>query len=452
MNKLWGSIAFRLALICGALVIGSITVFALVFYIGTVGVLNEQIDLNIVSISQRLIKTYERNGLEALQREINSNLNDKTDSETEIYFLESPGGQKIVGNLSSVKLQGPLEKPLDQKINRDGRRIAARLLLHKLPDGSLLVVGRYMQDLNKIESLVWRTIFAGMITAVVLAVGGTFFFRFQLECRVGAIRRSVEEIEAGDLTKRIPIPKVDDEFARLGGELNRMLDKIEHLMDGVRHISNTVAHNIRTPLGRIRGYLDEALRTGADPAQLTKAASISIEQVDALTVVFDKLLQIAEYESLTRRRPFNSVALREIIINVVELYDAMAEAHGITLMTKIEGNPQANGDKDLLATAFANMIDNALKYGARSVTIGVQEIIESKIVSVQVRDDGPGIPAEEREKVIQRFYRCDHTVPGSGLGLSIVSAIAHLHGASLHFHDDNPGLMVCFDLPIISSF
>jgi signal transduction histidine kinase len=282
----------------------------------------------------------------------------------------------------------------------------------------------------------------------VLAISGTILFRYLLERRVGSIRQTVEEIEAGNLTKRIPLAGVEDEFSRLSHEMNHMLDRIEHLMDGVRHVSNTIAHNLRTPLGRIRGHLDEAIRAPADTARLAEAAEFSIEQVDALIIILDKLLQIAESESGTRRRPFEAVSLREVITNVVELYDAIAEEQGITLFTKIEGDPKTFGDRDLLASALANLLDNALKYGGRSVVINVSETPERGTVSMVVQDNGPGIPPEERPKVTQRFYRLDQSVPGTGLGLSIVAAIAHLHGAALQLEDAFPGLLVRVILPL----
>lgn len=452
MVRLWGSVAFRLALVCGVLVVGSITVLATVFYFGTVGVLDRGVDRKIGLIIQRLTSDFETRGLEGLQSEIQDALNDRVDSDTEIYLLVSPDGQKIDGNLSTwTDRKAPLDQMINRDVIREGRPSVGRLILHKLPNGSLLVVGRDMKDLNDIAQLVWRTIGVGIAVALGLAIGGTILFRRQLERRVGAICRTAEEIEAGNLSQRIPISGVEDEFARLGGDINRMLDRIEHLMDGVRHVSNTIAHNLRTPLGRIRGHLDEALRAGGKATRLAEAAEFSIEEVDALIIVLEKLLQIAEAESGTRRQPFEPVTLREVVMNVVELYDAIAEDRGVTLVTEIEGDPKTLGDKDLLASALANLLDNALKYGGRSVTIGVHATLQAESVTLTVRDDGPGIPLEERPKVIQRFYRLDHRIPGSGLGLSIVAAIAHLHDAALHLEDAAPGLLVRIVLPLIDS-
>jgi signal transduction histidine kinase len=447
MIRLWKSVAFRLAVFCGALVIGSVTIFSTIFYFGTIRVLIQDVDRKITSISERLSDKFETRGLEALHGEIDAMLSDKFDVDTEIYYLAGADGRKITGNLSDWnELSPPLDRSIDRNVLRDGKPSSARLLLHKMPDGSLLIVGRDMKDINEITYLVWRTIGIGCVVALMLAVGGTIIFRYLLERRVGAIRKTVEEIEAGRLDKRIPISGVEDEFARLSREMNRMLDRIEHLMDGVRHVSNTIAHNLRTPLGRIRGHLDEALRN-ADASRLANAAEFSIEQIDSLIAVFDKLLQIAESESGIRRQPFKTVALKEVVTDVVELYDAIAEEKGITLVANIEGNPTTPGDKDLLTSALANLLDNAFKYGGHSVAISARVTPDAETVTVVVQDDGPGIPPDERSKVIQRFYRLDQNVPGTGLGLSIVDAIAHLHGASLHLEDASPGLLARLVLP-----
>ncbi len=452
MTKLWRSVAFRLALFCGMLVIGSTAVFSVIFYFGTIRKLDQEVDQKIVTISERLANNFEDKGFEALQREIQALLTDKFDVDTEIYFLGGPDGQKVVGNLSGWKeITAPFDHPINRDVIRDGFPSSARLVLHKLPNGAVLVVGRDMKDLNGIAKLIWRTIGIGGVIALVLAIGGTILFRYLLERRVSAIRQTVGEVEAGNLAKRIPVSGVEDEFARLSDDMNQMLDRIEHLMDGVRHVSNTIAHNVRTPLSQIRGHLDESLRAGANALRLTEAAEFSIAQVDDLIIVLDKLLQIAESESGTRRQPFKPVVLREVVTTVVELYDAIAEAQGIVLTTNIEGDPKTFGDKDLLASALANLLDNALKYGGRSVTVCVRETPEAETVSLAVQDNGPGIPSEERPRVIQRFYRLDQRVPGTGLGLSIVASIAHLHEAALHLDDAGPGLLARIVLPLCVS-
>jgi signal transduction histidine kinase len=221
-----------------------------------------------------------------------------------------------------------------------------------------------------------------------------------------------------------------------------MLDCIEHLMDGVRHVSNAIAHDLRTPLGRIRSRLEEALRPDENREQLADTARFTIQQVDELIQMLDRLLQIAEAESGARRESFTPVPLAAVVSDVVELYDATAEAEGITLVSEIKGNPAALGDRNLLASAVANLVDNALKYAGSGASVRVRAIQDRDTVSIVVHDNGPGIPAAERSRVVDRFYRLDHSrsLPGNGLGLSIVTAIASLHWGKLYLDDANPGL------------
>jgi len=266
---------------------------------------------------------------------------------------------------------------------------------------------------------------------------------------MAAIRRTALEIEAGDLSRRIPVSGADDEFNRLSRDVNHMLDRIQRLMHGVRDVSNAIAHDLRTPLGRIRSQLDEMLRPGATPEQLREAAKASIDRIDELIVVFDKLLQIAEAESETRRQSFQPVVLKDILTEVVELYDATAEANGVTLIVDVVGGPTTLGDKALLASATANLLDNALKYGGSAATVRVEAREELQTVSIIVRDQGPGISPEERTKVVARFYRLDSSrgLPGNGLGLAIVTAISCLHGGRLSLEDGAPGLIARIELP-----
>jgi len=450
MNRLWGHVAFRLALGYGLLALGSMCVVSAAFYFGTVGVLARGTDGNLISLSQRLARHYESRGGEGLRQEIQQLLVDGIDQDTEVYLLVAPDGRKIVGNISGWTLgMAPLDRLTDLKVVRDGRPSLSRLLPRLLPDGSILVVGRDMQDRREIEQLVWRALLAGGAVALLLAIGGALLFRRQLEHRVGAIRRTALEIEAGDLSRRIPVSAVDDEFARLNRDINHMLDRIEHLMDGVRHVSNAIAHDLRTPLARIRSRLEEALRPAESMTELAGTARFAIQQIDELIKVLDKLLQIAEAESGARRQSFTPVRLALVLSDVVELYDAAAEAEGITLVNETEDDPVTFGDKNLLASATANLIDNALKYAGAWATVRIRTTKERDIVSVVVQDDGPGIPAAERSRVVDRFYRLDQSrsLPGNGLGLSIVTAIASLHSGKLYLEDANPGLIARMILP-----
>src|SRR6516165_11414758 len=326
MARFRGTVAFRLALGYGLLAIGSMSVISAAFYFGTVGVLSRSTDAKIISISNRLADHHETRRDEGLRQEIQQLLADGIEQDTEVYLLVAPDGRKMAGNISGwTTAAAPLDRLTDANVTRNGRPSLSRLLPRLLPDGSVLVVGRDMEDQREIEQLVWHALLGGGAVALLLAIGGALLFRRQLELRVGAIRRTAREIGAGDLSRRIPTSGVEDEFARLNGDINHMLDRIEQLMGGVRHVSNAIAHDLRTPLGRIRARLDAALSRDRTVPALTDAARTAIQQVDELIQMLDRLLQIAEAESGARRQSFAPVPLASVLSDVVELYDATAE-------------------------------------------------------------------------------------------------------------------------------
>jgi signal transduction histidine kinase len=449
MSRLWRTVAFRLALGYALLAIASMSAISGVFYYGTVGVLARSTDGKLFSVSKRLTGHFESRGVEAVRQEIEQLLRDGIEQDTEVYLLLAPDGRPLVGNITGWTMtSAPVDRFTDLKVVRNNRPSLSRVLPQVLSDGSILVVGRDMQDQREVEQLVWRALLTGGAVALPLAILGALLFRRLLEHRVGAIRRTARQIEAGDLSRRIPISGVEDEFARLNGDINNMLDRIEHLMDGVRHVSNAIAHDLRTPLGRIRSRLEEALLPGTG-TQLADTARFAIEQIDELIRMLDMLLQIAEVESGARGQPLTSVPLTAALSDVVELYDASAEAAGLTLESEIDGNPIALGDRNLIASAAANLIDNAVKYAGGGATIRVRATQERATVSILVQDDGPGIPPAERSRVIERFYRLDQSrsLPGNGLGLSIVAAIASLHRGKLYLEDASPGLAARIVLP-----
>jgi signal transduction histidine kinase len=450
MTRLWASVVFRLALGYGILVIGSMSVISAVLYFGTVGVLQHGTDAKLELIASRLTGHFHSRGAGALRHEIDRLLADGIDQDTEVYLLTGPDGRKLAGNLAGWT-PNPAELGAfeDRGVIRDGRPSVSRLLTRRLPDGGMLVVGRDMRDRYEIERLVWQALAVGLVVALLLAASGALVFRRLLEARFATIRRTAREIEAGDLSRRIPVRGVEDEFGRLVGDINNMLDRIEHLMDGVRHVSNAIAHDLRTPLGRIRGALDEALRRGTGAAALGVAARAAIAEIDELIRVFDRLLQIAEAESGTRRQSFAPVLLDPVIADVVELYDAAAEERGSALLREVDPAAATLGDRNLLASAVANLVDNALKYAGPGATVRACARCRRETIEIIVEDDGPGIPGPDRPRVVERFFRLDASrhLPGNGLGLSIVAAIAQLHGGALHLEDATPGLRARIALP-----
>ena len=444
----WSSIAFRQALIFGALVVVTMTVLLVIFYVQTVGVWQRRIDSQINTTTQRLVNYHEKRGSAALATHINSLLGDGIDSDTEVYTLVGSDGHVVAGNLAVTgDITSPTHGISEHRVVRAGRASTSRLRVTRLDDGSTLIVGRDMQDQHELQQLIRGAILSGAIVTLLMAVVGALLFRRQLERRIGTIREIAVHIERGDLAQRVPISAQQDEFARLSRDINAMLDRIHALMEGVRHVSNTIAHNIRTPLSRVLARLYTA-QNAANPAQaLPEAVGAVIAEIQDLNVVFDKLLRIAEVEAGARRQTFGAVSLNAVAVNALELYDAVAEAKGLTLTHTLDVQPVVTGDGDLLANAVANLIDNAVKYTPSGGTIHVDTRCEGASVTLSVRDNGRGIPAEERTRVGARFYRLDRTLPGWGLGLAIVLAIARLHGGNLQLEDAGPGLIARLVLP-----
>ena len=448
MARLWDSVTFRIALIYGVLVVASLTLISIVFYFGTVQIQSRTTDQRLITSSASLTSEYESQGTAGMEKEIEHLLNDGVYQDTEVYQLLDPKGRKLAGNLTAwPAADTPFDTPVTQQVIRYSSPSSSRLLWHRLPDGAVLAVGRDLRDKDRVRMLIVRSLAVGICIALLLAFGGAYLVRRLITRNIATIRHTAQDIQAGNLHRRIPVAPADDEFMRLSRDINQMLDRIEQLMDGVRHVSNTIAHNLRTPLGRIRAQLDEALRHHRETSPVSEAATAAIQEIDALIVVFERLLQIAEAESGTRRRPFETVPLDALVTDVVELYDAMAETRGMTLTSEVHGGPTVLGDRHLLSAAVANLVENAIKYADGSPAIQVVVDEAPHQVSITVEDKGPGVPARELGRVTERFYRLESRQPGSGLGLSIVTAIAYLHQGQLQLEDAGPGLRARIVLP-----
>jgi signal transduction histidine kinase len=270
--------------------------------------------------------------------------------------------------------------------------------------------------------------------------------------RVEEVNRTAERVIAGNLSDRVPRLGTSDEFDQLAANLNGMLDQIERLMAGMREVTDNVAHDLKTPLARLRARLELALLGPADAPAQADAIRAAIEEADRLLATFNALLSIAEAEAGARRQPPETIELAEIARAVTELYQPLAEERGFAMRLESTPGILIRGDRHLLSQAVANLLDNALKYGAP--TAGGGEIViavsrQDGHAVLEVRDRGPGIPETERDAVFDRFVRLEpsRSTPGNGLGLSLVRAVAHRHNATVTLADNRPGLRVRLDFP-----
>lgn len=258
---------------------------------------------------------------------------------------------------------------------------------------------------------------------------------------------------SGDLSRRVPVTGRNDDFDQVADNLNQMLDRIQMLMEDVRRVSDNIAHDLRTPLARLRQHLEQA-RLQEDPS--SKSAinlEQSIKEADSLLITFNALLRIARIEAGQVKAGFADVNFTLLLDDIVEFYEPLVEEKNQALEKTLEANIVSSGDRDLLFQAFANVIENAIKYTPNNGNLSVSLIKLSTNLIVTIADNGPGIPASERENVFRRFYRLDQSrsSSGNGLGLSMVSAVISLHNGTITMEDNTPGLRIVVRLPLIAN-
>jgi signal transduction histidine kinase len=367
------------------------------------------------------------------------------------YLLQAPDGEVIAGNMAAIdpkpglqSLEWTHQAPERHSIGGiRGRGIV-------LPDGAYLFVGISDYQLGEVREVIQRTSLLGLGVTVVLAVAGGLATSYGVLRRVEVVSRASRAIMAGDLAQRMTLRGTDDEFDHLSSSLNAMLDRIQDLMLGLQQVSSDIAHDLRTPLTRLRQRLELARRREDTVEGLHIAVDGAIDNVDAILETFGALLRIAQIEAGTRRSGFQPVSLSVLLSGLTEAYQPVAEERAQKLDAQIAPDLWVVGDWDLLTQMFANLIDNAMVHSATGADLAVEAVSAPGGVQVMVSDNGPGIPPQYRQAVLQRFYRLDRsrTTPGSGLGLSLVSAVASLHNATLVLADNEPGLRCLLLFPI----
>ncbi|WP_254924427.1 sensor histidine kinase [Bordetella genomosp. 4] len=427
------------------------TLILIVFiYVQFIGALRTEYARQITATAQRLMVTYEEGGPEDLISAIELTLSDRIDSPREIYLLLDKDGRKLAGNLTNIPLSSATSTEVfDAEVIQDGIPARGHLKVQTLAQGETLVVGQDLSEIRDITALIGRATAAAIFLAVLLVLLGTYLFRRELAYRVSHIRRTTQQIGAGQLSKRISPPTSEDEFTLLNRDINTMLDRIELLMKSARHISDTIAHNLRTPLTRIVGGLRAAQRPDASMTEVLEANQRAIEGIENLNILLERLLQIAEMEAGIRRRSFRSCELNAIVTDVMEMHEALAEEKGVALHSSNLDNVTLSGDVNLLASALANLLHNAIKYATSQVEVDVVKHGDAALITIE--DDGPGLPATEYEHLGKHFYRLDPSSEGHGLGLTSVMNIVALHGGTLSFADAQPGLRVSLSLPLDST-
>ncbi|MDB5360721.1 MAG: two-component sensor histidine kinase [Rhodospirillales bacterium] len=364
--------------------------------------------------------------------------------------LFAEDGEVLAGNLAAL----PPDLPIDGTAHRiavrrtDGDAPGLRqgvLAAHVRPDGSVVVIGRAMEEIDALGGVVRRALALGALPSVLVALGFGALISFRALRRVRTIQQTIGRIMRGNLHERLPTRGTTDDLDSLAVRVNLMLDQIVHLLDEVKSVGDNIAHDLRTPLSVVRAKLERGL-AAAEPEALRRTVGAALVDLDKAFVLITALLRIAEIESSRRRTGFGTVDLGAVVAEAFELYEPLAEARSIAFTLSLEQPFEVMGDRDLLMEAVANLIDNAIKFTPEGGMVRISLTSERQMPVIRVADSGPGIPPDEREEVSKRFYRADKSrhIDGYGLGLSLVAAIVNLHGFRLRIGDNAPG--ATFDL------
>lgn len=383
-------------------------------------------------------------------------------AQTHLYFLADPEGRKIAGNLSRWPPElsggtGGLFRYAAQPSAESRERTAIGLPV-TLGDGQRLLVARDAEEQRAFIQRVRNLTLAGFGLLVIIGVAGGLAASHLILRRIGAITTTAESIMAGDLSQRIASAGSGDELDELARNLNAMLDRIEQLMAGLREISDNIAHDLKTPLNRLRSRAEAVLRDARSPEEYREGLGRTIEEADDIIKTFNALLLIARLEAGAVDESMDVFDLTALVQDVVELYEPHAEENQRKLTFAADGEIFVRANRQLVGQAVANLLDNAIKYGgplptelatARENEIDVELARKGDQVELVVADHGPGIPALDRERALRRFVRLEvsRTRPGTGLGLSLVAAVARLHHGEVRLEDNNPGLRVVLAWP-----
>lgn len=462
--RLTHTTAYRLALrYTGFVCLLTIVCFAIIYWV-TISQLNTQINAGLRGESVALARLYELKGINGLRATIAALSTTKSLSESNTgdagprqYLLTNAQLHPLAGSLpqwphgipaqkvawTTLRLPAPFGQPGLDAVDHNFEMRAVALTL---PGGYHLLVGQTLDELIELrDTILALTIAAIVLVLIVGFLGGALVGRGVLR-RLQSITHTADTIMAGDLSQRIPEEHSEDEFDALAVKLNAMLERIEQLMRATREVTENVAHDLRSPLTRLRGRAEMALMKSADVQRQRAALQQAIEETDNIVATLNAILNIAQIES-GQRRDWKPVDLAAVCQDAVELYEPLAEEKGLRFSKEIRGAVQVQGNRQLIAQAIGNLLDNAIKYtptGGR-ITLSLSEKGSQAIVTVA--DNGPGIAPELREKALERFVRLDtsRSTPGNGLGLSLVKAVAKHHGANLTLADNHPGLRISLD-------
>ena len=445
VRKLFRTSSFKLALAYASFFLASVLVLYGVIYWFTTDYAAQD-EINEIAGEFDAIQDEARlTGDDRLPQIIANHLRARRDVRA-VYLLEDPAGRKIAGNIDP---RTPALGPMMLRLTLDGQELDVRASGYRMARGQYLLVGQDTYVLRQMRIVIARAFGIGLLITVVLAVlSGAIISRTALK-RVEAVSRTALAIMDGDLSKRVPTRGTGDEFDELAASVNAMLDRINELMVSIRQVSSDIAHDLRTPLTRLRQRLELARKRATTVEELKDVLGHSIAQTDSILETFGALLRIAQIEASGHSAPKSMVNVSKLLTGIVDDFAPAAEDRGHRLVPEVEPGMVMPGDPELLTQLVVNLVDNAIRHTPQGAHISVHARSVGNNLEVAVSDTGPGIPEKEWNNVLRPFYRLEssRTTEGSGLGLSLVAAIAQRHAAQLSFADNRPGLRVSVLFP-----
>jgi len=451
--RLFRSAGVRLALAYAGLFALSVLTLMLFLWWAMIGLLNGQMDTAIRVDAQMLSGSWRNGGAAALLESIDARLIGEADDDG-IYLVLDRAGQRLGGNLAAWPAEVVREGVVyEVPAQHPSGVILARLRRFALPDGTALLVGRDVQARAALQRLLTEMMTWALAPIGILALAGALTVRRLFTRMLGHITKTTAAISAGVLPPRIGLSGRGDEFDRLAVTFNDMLDRINRLMGGVRQVSDAIAHDLRTPITRARARLEDAAAHAGSTAELRAAVERAVVDLDGVTAVFQALLRIAEIEAGAGRFAFKALDIGPLLAGLAELYGAVAEERGLHLLLQAAKPLPVWGDRELIQQAVANLLENAIKFSPSggTVTLRARRVPGAwpEALEIAVLDQGPGIPAPDQARATERFFRGEaaRSTPGFGLGLTLVRAVAGLHGGAIRLMDASPGLQALLTLP-----
>jgi len=445
--RMFGTTTFRLALVYTAIFGVSVSGLFGFILVTTDVFAKRQTETAIVAEVAAFQEAFQREGIPGLVQAINRRA-DPNFGWAGIYLLIDAASNPLAGNIGAWPR---VSEENDVWINFKIRDVSkapeeiADVQAQKftVPGGYKFLVGRDLREAREFRGQLLRSMYIALALTLALGIIGGVAFSRSIMGRIEAITRTCQQIMSGELSRRVPMTRTSDELGQLTLRINQMLDQIERLMTGMQQVSDNVAHDLRTPLTSLRNQLETALSQTSDGSPQSLSIEKAITAADKLLTTFRSLLRIARTEAGVQGN-LEELDIVSIVRDVADLYEPLADEKGLQFETRLSPVQKISGDRQLIAQAFSNLVDNAVKYTQSGGKVTIVAEQDQGLSSFVVADTGPGIPPEYRERVLERMFRLEEsrTSPGSGLGLSLVSAVAKSHNLDLKLEDNYPGLRV----------